>query len=71
MAVHTMDSADHTGGWSVNASMSALLKPKIDGKIDLVIAPLEILDRLSKLISPRKGLPSGSLMLGHAVGEDL
>jgi hypothetical protein len=88
MAVHTMDSADHAGGWSVNASVTipswdrhglerlvrycarpplsqerlgrlndetlvySLRKPTVDGRTELVLTPLELLDRLSKLITP-------------------
>jgi len=88
MAVHTMDSADHAGGWSVNASVTipnwdrhglerlvrycarpplsqerlgrlndetlvySLRKPTVDGRTELVFTPLELLDRLSKLITP-------------------
>ena len=88
MAVHTMDNADHAGGWSVNASVTvpfwdrhglerlvrycarpplsqerlgrlnaetlvySLRKPTIDGRTELVLTPLELLDRLSKLITP-------------------
>jgi hypothetical protein len=88
LAVHTMDSADHAGGWSVNASVTipdwdrhglerlvrycarpplsqerlgrlndetlvySLRKPTIDGRTELILTPLELLDRLSKLITP-------------------
>ena len=88
MAVHTMDSADHAGGWSVNASVTipdwdrhglerlvrycarpplsqerlgklndetliySLRKPTVDGRTELILTPLELLDRLSKLITP-------------------
>ena len=88
MAVHTMDSADHAGGWSVNASVTipdwdrhglerlvrycarpplsqerlgrlnaetlvySLRKPTVDGRTELFMTPLELLDRLSKLITP-------------------
>jgi hypothetical protein len=88
MAVHTMDNADHAGGWSVNASVTipdwdrhglerlvrycarpplsqdrlgklndetliySLRKPTIDGRTELILTPLELLDRLSKLITP-------------------
>ena len=88
MAVHTMDNADHAGGWSVNASVTipdwdrhglerlvrycarpplsqerlgrlnaetlvySLRKPTVDGRTELTLTPLELLDRLSKLITP-------------------
>ena len=88
LALHTMDSADHAGGWSVHASVTipdwdrhglerlvrycarpplsqerlgrlndetlvySLRKPTVDGRTELVLTPLELLDRLSKLITP-------------------
>jgi len=83
-----MDSADHAGGWSVDASVTipgwdrhglerlvrycarpplsqerlgrlndetlvySLRKPTMDGRTELVLTPLELLDRLSKLVTP-------------------
>ena len=88
VAVRTMDSADHAGGWSVNATVTipgwdrhglerlvrycarpplsqerlgrlndetlvySLRKPTMGGRTELVLTPLELLDRLSKLITP-------------------
>ncbi len=87
-AVHTLDTPDHAGGWSVDASVTipawdrhglerlvrycarpalsqerlgrvsdevlvySLKKPTIDGRTELYLTPLELLDRLSKLITP-------------------
>ncbi len=87
-AVHTMDTVDHAGGWSVDASVTipgwdrrglerlvrycarpplsqerlsrlndetlvyALRKPTPGGHMELILTPLELLDRLSKLVSP-------------------
>ena len=87
-AVHSMDSADHAGGWSVDASVTIpdwdrqglerlvrycarppmsqerlgrlndetlvyhLRKPTLDGRTELILTPLELLDRLSKLVTP-------------------
>ncbi len=55
MAVHTMDSADHAGGWSVNASVTIPDWGR-HGLERLVRycarPPQELLDRLSKLITP-------------------
>jgi len=87
-AVASLDSMDHAGGWSVDASVRieewnrqglerlvrycarppisgerlawlndttlvySLRKPTLDGQMELVLTPLELLDRLSKLITP-------------------
>ena len=87
-AVHVLDTPDHAGGWSVDASVTipgwdrqglerlvrycarpplsqerlgrlnaetlvySLRKPTLDGRTELVLTPLELLDRLSKLITP-------------------
>jgi len=88
MAVASLDSMDHAGGWSVDASVHieewdrqglerlvrycarppisgerlswlndttlvySLRKPTLDGRMELVLTPVELLDRLSKLITP-------------------
>jgi len=87
-AVHTLDAADHAGGWSVDASVTiaqwdrhglerlvrycarpplsqerlgrlndetlvyTLRKPTIDGRTELILTPLELLDRLAHLVTP-------------------
>ena len=87
-AVHVLDTPDHAGGWSVDASVTipgwdrqglerlvrycarpplsqerlgrlnaetlvyGLRKPTLDGRTELVLTPLELLDRLAKLITP-------------------
>jgi len=88
LAVHTLDSPDHAGGWSVDASVTipawdrqglerlvrycarpplsqerlgrlnaetlvySLRKPTIDGRTELTLTPLELLDRLARLVTP-------------------
>ena len=87
-AVHTLDAADHAGGWSVDASVTiaawdrhglerlvrycarpplsrqrlgrlndetlvySLRKPTLDGRTELILTPLELLDRLAHLVTP-------------------
>ena len=88
LAVHALDSPDHAGGWSVDASVTIpdwdrqglerlvrycarpplaqerlsridnahlvyrLRKPTIDGRTELILTPLELLDRLAHLVTP-------------------
>jgi hypothetical protein len=88
LAVHTLDSADHAGGWSVDASVTipqwdrhglerlvrycarpplaqerlgrlndeqlvySLRRPTVDGRTELILTPLELLDRLAHLVTP-------------------
>jgi hypothetical protein len=88
LAVHTLDSAEHAGGWSVDASVAiaswdrhglerlvrycarpplaqerlgrlndkqlvySLRKPTVDGRTELILTPLELLDRLAHLVTP-------------------
>jgi len=88
VAIHTQDSPDQAGGWSVDASVTipardrhglerlvrycarpplaqerlgrlndgqlvySLRKPTMDGRTELVLAPLELLDRLAHLVTP-------------------
>jgi hypothetical protein len=88
LAVHALDSADHAGGWSVDASVTiadwdrhglerlvrycarpplaqerlgrlndeqlvySLRKPTVDGRTELILTPLELLDRLAHLVTP-------------------
>jgi hypothetical protein len=88
VAIHTMDSPEHAGGWSVDASVHLpawdrqglerlvrycarpplsqerlgrlnaeslvynLRKPTLDGRTELILTPLQLLDRLSQLITP-------------------
>jgi hypothetical protein len=88
LAVHALDSPDHAGGWSVDASVTIpdwdrhglerlvrycarpplaqerlgrlndellvyrLRKPTIDGRTELILTPLELLDRLAYLVTP-------------------
>jgi hypothetical protein len=87
-AVHALDSPDHAGGWSVDASVTIpdwdrhglerlvrycarpplaqerlgrlndellvyrLRKPTMDGRTELALTPLELLDRLAHLVTP-------------------
>jgi hypothetical protein len=87
-AIHILDTPEHAGGWSVDASVHLpawdrkglerlvrycarppmsqerlgrlndetlvyqLRKPTVDGRMELVLSPLELLDRLSKLVTP-------------------
>ncbi len=87
-AVHALDSADHAGGWSVDASVTIsewdrqglerlvrycarpplslerlgrldddhlvyrLRKPTVDGRTELILTPLQLLDRLAYLVTP-------------------
>ena len=86
LAVHALDSPDHAGGWSVDASVTipdwdrhglerlvrycarpplaqerlgrlndeqlvySLRKPTMDGRTELILTPLELLDRLAHLV---------------------
>jgi hypothetical protein len=86
--IHTMDTPEHAGGWSVDASVHLpawdrqglerlvrycarpplsqerlgrlndetlvynLRKPTLDGRTELILTPLDLLDRLSKLMTP-------------------
>lgn len=88
LAVHTLDSPDHAGGWSVDAAVTivdwdrhglerlvrycarpplaqerlgrlnddrlvySLRKPTVDGRTELILTPLELLDRLAHLVTP-------------------
>jgi len=88
LAVHTLDTPDHAGGWSVDASVTipdwdrqglerlvrycarpplaqerlgrlnaetlvySLRKPTADGRMELTLTPLELLDRLARLVTP-------------------
>jgi len=88
LAIHTLDSPDHAGGWSVDASVTIpdwdrqglerlvrycarpplaqerlsriddehlvyrLRKPTLDGRTELILTPLELLDRLAHLVTP-------------------
>jgi hypothetical protein len=87
-AVHALDTPDHAGGWSVDASVTiapwdrhglerlvrycarpplaqerlgrldaerliySLRKPTLDGRTELILTPLELLDRLAHLVTP-------------------
>ena len=87
-AVHILDTPEHAGGWSVDASVNLpawdrqglerlvrycarpplsqerlgrlndetlvyrLRKPTVDGRMELILTLLELLDRLSKLVTP-------------------
>jgi len=87
-AIHVLDTPEHAGGWSVDASVDLpawdrqglerlvrycarpplsqerlgrlndetlvyrLRKPTVDGRMELILTPLELLDRLSKLVTP-------------------
>jgi hypothetical protein len=89
-AVHTMQSFDHAGGWSVNASVKipawdrhglerllrycarppmsqerlgrlndkqlvySLRKPTMDGRTELILTPVELIHKLSQLITPSR-----------------
>ena len=88
LAAHSLDTADHAGGWSVDASVTIadwgrrslerlarycarpplaqerlgrlndeqlayrLRKPTIDCRTELILTPLELLDRLARLVTP-------------------
>ena len=88
LAVHALDSPDHAGGWSVDASVTipdwdrhglerlvrycarsplaqerlgrlndeqlvySLRRPTMDGRTELILTPLELLDRLAHLVTP-------------------
>jgi hypothetical protein len=87
-AIHVLDSPEHAGGWSVDASVHLpawdrqglerlvrycarppmsqerlgrlndetlvynLRKPTLDGRTELILTPVDLLDRLSKLMTP-------------------
>ena len=87
-AVHALDTPDHAGGWSVDASVTlpawdrlglerlvrycarpalsqerlgragdellvySLKRPTLDGRTEIYLTPLELLDRLAQLITP-------------------
>jgi hypothetical protein len=87
-AIHILDTPEHAGGWSVDASVHLpawdrqglerlarycarpplsqerlgrlndetlvyrLRKPTVDGRMELILTPLELLDRLSQLVTP-------------------
>ena len=87
-AIHVLDTPEHAGGWSVDASVHVpawdrqglerlvrycarpplsqerlgrlnaeslvynLRKPTLDGRTELILTPLELLDRMSQLVTP-------------------
>jgi len=89
-AIHTLDTPDHAGGWSIHAGVTIpgwdrqglerlvrycarppisqerlgklndeqlvyrLRKPTVDGRTELVLTPVELLDRLAHLVTPSR-----------------